>query len=320
VTLRVPVLAPGVFAWLQEIDVQGRFAGYVRPDGPFDPPSNSHVLAVPLGALQGTSQGSNSPATGAPPGAPGVLFLPVVLQPAWVATFDPAARVWFGPTADALDFGAAGPQFTVFTVVGPQVLGRVLVFDPLTENYGWLDAAEVSPVERQQHAAGRRGVGELRLVVLPRVFASCAVSRSKPRSRRPSVRRRLAFSSAYTGGPRLRATELLDQCVDLVPMVLSVGERVGHVFGTQMGEVVQHAAQRAGLAGGQNNGAHRGAGSTHRRLSTLDAAVADHTPADRPGIVRQLSAGCGRHRRARSTRSIRATSPSPQPRRHDPPS
>jgi hypothetical protein len=44
-----------------------------------------------------------------------------------------------------VDYGLAGPQFTIYTVVGPQVAGRIYVFNPTTLNYGWIDASGVGP-------------------------------------------------------------------------------------------------------------------------------------------------------------------------------
>lgn len=127
VILEVPVLSPGVFAWLEELDAQGQFAGYVRPDATFDPSQNALQIVLPVSSLQGA------------------LFLPAVLQPSWVQNFDPNVHIWSGPTSDAIDFGVAGPQGTVYQVVGPQVLGRIYVFDPVTQGYGWIDASGVGP-------------------------------------------------------------------------------------------------------------------------------------------------------------------------------
>lgn len=127
IQLELPVLASGVFAWLRELDVNGQFAGYIRDAATFDPNQNGLVISVPLGSLSGT------------------LFLPAQLQPAWVSNFDPNVHMWSGPTTDASDFGTAGPQGTIFPVVGPQVLNRIYVFDPVTQGYGWIDASGIGP-------------------------------------------------------------------------------------------------------------------------------------------------------------------------------
>ena len=76
----------------------------------------------------------------------GTLFLPVRLQPAQVSNFNGETHIWSSPFKDAANFGVAAPQFTSFTVVGPQVGQRILVFNPVTANYGWIDALGVGPV------------------------------------------------------------------------------------------------------------------------------------------------------------------------------
>ena len=67
------------------------------------------------------------------------------LLPAWVQNFDESVHIYSGPTREALDYGVAAPRFTVFPVVAPQVLGRVFVYNPVTENYGWIDVRGVGP-------------------------------------------------------------------------------------------------------------------------------------------------------------------------------
>ncbi|MBV8086171.1 MAG: hypothetical protein JO247_15300 [Chloroflexi bacterium] len=133
VDVNLPVLtssqpaANGVFAWLQGTYSGGTFVGYIRPPADFNPVTGTITVHVSVGSLQGT------------------LFLPAVIVPAWVQNFDESAHLWSGPTADAVDFGPAGPPQTTFTVVAPQVAGRVYVFNPLTANYGWIDVASVGP-------------------------------------------------------------------------------------------------------------------------------------------------------------------------------
>lgn len=75
----------------------------------------------------------------------GTLFLPVVLRDAWVQSVGSDVHLWSGPAPDSSDFGPAGPVGTVFTVMGPQVLERAYVYDPITDTYGWIDAAGVTP-------------------------------------------------------------------------------------------------------------------------------------------------------------------------------
>ncbi|MBI3970865.1 MAG: hypothetical protein HY332_06210, partial [Chloroflexi bacterium] len=69
----------GEFAWLMEVREDDEFLGYYRLEGVFDVASNRLVYRVPVSLLQGT------------------LFLPVVLQPAWVANHDPEVHIWSSP-------------------------------------------------------------------------------------------------------------------------------------------------------------------------------------------------------------------------------
>jgi hypothetical protein len=53
--------------------------------------------------------------------------------------------VWSSPTREGRDFGFAGPQFTTFTVVAPQVVDRLFVYSPVVDNYAWVDVSGVGP-------------------------------------------------------------------------------------------------------------------------------------------------------------------------------
>ena len=75
----------------------------------------------------------------------GTLFLPVSIQPGYVQNHDPLVHTWSGPTSLAADFGFAGPQFTTFTVVAPQVGLRLFVYSPVVDNYAWIDVSGVGP-------------------------------------------------------------------------------------------------------------------------------------------------------------------------------
>jgi len=76
----------------------------------------------------------------------GALFLPTTLVPAYVANFDANVHIYSSPFVGATDYGLAGPQFTTFTVVAPQVGSRLYVYNPATDNYGWIDVTGVGPV------------------------------------------------------------------------------------------------------------------------------------------------------------------------------
>lgn len=118
----------GIFAWLvADYGPDGEFIGYLRPQATFNLETNSVSMALPVDQLQGT------------------LFLPVFLTPSWVQSTRASAHIYGSPMPDAVDFGLAGPQFTVFPVVAPQVAGRIKVFNPVTEGYGWINAADVGP-------------------------------------------------------------------------------------------------------------------------------------------------------------------------------
>ena len=103
------------------------FAGYLRAPAEFDPPTGRQVWKMSVGE------------------ASDVLILPVSLSPAYVQNFSETARIYSSSEDSAADFGAAGPQYTTFTVVAPQVRGRIYVYNPVTAGYGWINATEVGP-------------------------------------------------------------------------------------------------------------------------------------------------------------------------------
>ena len=125
--LEVPTGLSGTFTWLVATYDADGFAGYERPPADFDGTENRTTLSLSPSALQGT------------------LFLPAVVVPAMVATLDSEARMWSNPRVGAVDLGPAGPRLTDLVVVAPQVRARLFVFNPLTENYGWIDAGRVGP-------------------------------------------------------------------------------------------------------------------------------------------------------------------------------
>ena len=105
----------------------GPFAGYLRAPAEFEPPTTRQVWTLSTDEVAD------------------LLILPVAFQPAYVQNFDAAARIYSGPDDLALDFGVAGPAFTTFTVVGPQVGTRIFVYSPVSKGYGWIDARGVGP-------------------------------------------------------------------------------------------------------------------------------------------------------------------------------
>ncbi len=132
IDLTLPVLPsgsqPGVFTWLEAAYDGTGFVGYVRPAASFDPTTGLITLHVPASSLQGT------------------LFLPAMVTPAWVQNFNGNVHIYSSWGKEAVDFGVAGPQFTTFLVVGPQVGKRIYVYNSASNNYGWIDASGVGPV------------------------------------------------------------------------------------------------------------------------------------------------------------------------------
>jgi L,D-transpeptidase catalytic domain len=76
-------------------------------------------------------------AQGAPPAPAGASQV-------WVATHSPT-EIWSGPEADAVSFGSVRIGFP-FRVLAPQEGSRLLVFNLLTDNIGWIDAGAVGPI------------------------------------------------------------------------------------------------------------------------------------------------------------------------------
>jgi hypothetical protein len=120
---------PGTeFHWLYEVVSNGEFLGYTwSPTETLDVASGTVTFSLGFDEFQGT------------------LFLPTIITPGYVQNHDPLVHVWSGPTREARDFGFAGPQFTTFTVVAPQVADRLFVFSPVVGNYAWIDAAGCGP-------------------------------------------------------------------------------------------------------------------------------------------------------------------------------
>jgi hypothetical protein len=62
----------------------------------------------------------------------------------WVATHSPT-EVWSGSEPDAVSFGTAQIGLP-FRVLAPQEGARLFVYNPVTENVGWIDASAVGPI------------------------------------------------------------------------------------------------------------------------------------------------------------------------------
>jgi len=122
-------VAPAMeFGYLtQANDAKGAFVGYSRADAKFVPATGRQEFEVNAADLAGA------------------FMLPAAFQPAYVQNFSDGLRIYSGWDDKAADFGAAGPQFTTFTVVAPQIGNRIHVFNPVTGNYGWINADGVGP-------------------------------------------------------------------------------------------------------------------------------------------------------------------------------
>ena len=124
-----PPAEPGArFHWLHEVYEDGEVLGWAWSKEEIrDEVAGTILIPLSVAELQGT------------------LFLPVSILPGFVQNHDPMVHVWSGPTRLAVDFGFAGPQFTTFSVVAPQVGLRIFVYSPVVDNYAWIDAPGVGP-------------------------------------------------------------------------------------------------------------------------------------------------------------------------------
>jgi hypothetical protein len=89
--------------------------------------------------LDGTPVGQAVPVVPVPVATPDAT----VTLPKAVKANSGTAHVYAHEGPTAIDFGLVGPMGTTLTVIGPALEGRVFVFNPVTENYGWVNLAEV---------------------------------------------------------------------------------------------------------------------------------------------------------------------------------
>lgn len=87
------------------------------------------------------------------PAQPGSAF-----QPWWVQNHA-ETQLWSGPDAQAISFGRV-PQWSYFKVVAPQQGSRLHVFNPITQNYAYVDAAAVGPSSPPPAPAGVSSVNQ----------------------------------------------------------------------------------------------------------------------------------------------------------------
>jgi len=73
-------------------------------------------------------------------------------EPYWVVAYSPIT-LWSNPTFDALSFGDVH-QWSAFYVVRPASEGRLYVWNPISENYAWIDEVSVGPVDPSKSGNG----------------------------------------------------------------------------------------------------------------------------------------------------------------------
>ena len=117
------------------------FIGYLRSPAEFNPLTGRQDWSLSAGELDRT------------------LFLPVGLQAAFLVNLSGSAHLYSGPDDSATDFGLAAPANTIFPVIGPQVGGRISVYNPVTKGYGWIDAQSVAPSGPPDFEDGNRSEG-----------------------------------------------------------------------------------------------------------------------------------------------------------------
>ena len=156
-------------------DSAGDFIGYLRSPAEFNPSTGRQDWSLAAGEVDRT------------------LFLPVGLQPAFLVNLSGSAHLYSGPDDNATDFGLAAPANTIFPVIGPQVGGRISVYNPVTKGYGWIDAQSVAPSGPPDGEESNRG--DVAPAPAPRVTGSDAPSLpATVRTRDPRTR---VWSSAH---------------------------------------------------------------------------------------------------------------------------
>ena len=102
------------------------------------------------------------PPTAAIPGPPDVRVTPtpVRFEPFWVQNHR-ITEMWNGPTSQSATdgFGATTSQFCSFLAVLPPEGDRLYVFNPYTQNYLWIDAADVGPAGPPEQRSGAKPDG-----------------------------------------------------------------------------------------------------------------------------------------------------------------
>jgi hypothetical protein len=104
-------------------------------------PNPFAASATPRPTIPAVAQVTSTPL---PPSSPAPS--PVPFEPFWVQNHR-ITELWSGPSSqpDTVSFGATSGQFCSFLVVLPPEGERLYVFNPYSQNYLWIDAADVGP-------------------------------------------------------------------------------------------------------------------------------------------------------------------------------
>jgi hypothetical protein len=105
-------------------------------------PATENYGWVNLGDLVTTDGSPVGPST--PASAPDPAVSTTASATSDVVTTRADVRLWSNATANAIDFGPAGPRGTRLVLAGPREGSRVYVFNPATQNYAWVDASDVA--------------------------------------------------------------------------------------------------------------------------------------------------------------------------------
>jgi hypothetical protein len=125
--LAQPTSPDETFTWLVAVEEAGHFLGYMRYPSTFDAHTNTLTFELTGERLQTIS------------------VLPVILQPSRVQTFLGDVHSWSSPFAGGVDFGVLGPVWDSYTVLAPQVGGRIGILSPDSSTMIWIDASGVGP-------------------------------------------------------------------------------------------------------------------------------------------------------------------------------
>jgi hypothetical protein len=168
----------------------GRFQGYLRAPAAFDSATGSQTWTLDARA------------------SADLLMLVAAIQPGYVQNFDASAHIYSGPDDLAVDFGEAGPAFTTFTVVGPQVDRRIYVYSPISKGYGWIDAAGVGPSGPPQPEEASSAETAMTEPLAPALVESAPV---------PPARGRPDYVQNFSAGARLFSSAY-DDAADFGPV------------------------------------------------------------------------------------------------------